>query len=100
MAPGRLVEVKPAHQPRQPQPRAPWRHYVRLGWARESNCSQPLSGRYDLGFVRLELDGTYIKGTTSIDSGYNAVAQDMTSPLPELAGPRMPDQDESPSIAR
>ena len=76
----------------------------------DTNSAFGLAARYDLGFVRLELDGTYITGTTSLSYNYNAAAQtaagnDPANPLTpavnaaataamwQYAGSGMPDQD-------
>ena len=58
----------------------------------DENNAFGLSARYDAGFARFELDGTYINGTTSVDYDYNVAAQGLTPALAGLAGTGMPDQ--------
>ena len=80
----------------------------------DSNSAFGLAARYDMGFVRLELDGTYITGTTSVNYNYNqdalAGANDPKNPLTpavnvaansaiwQYAGTGMPDQDYNQQI--
>ncbi len=71
------------------------------GWLVEtddSNNAFGLNARYDLGFARLELDGTYIEGTTSIDYNYNQDALALTPTAVGLASTGMPDQNYNQQI--
>lgn len=47
---------------------------------KDTNNSFGLNGRYDFGFVRLELDGTYVSGNSGLDYSYDQTAQSNLGP--------------------
>jgi hypothetical protein len=67
----------------------------------ETNNTFGVKGRYDFGLARLELDGTYVSGNSSLNYNYDAVAQNNPAMLAlpaaqrayiwGLAGTGMPD---------
>ncbi|MFD2113818.1 MtrB/PioB family outer membrane beta-barrel protein [Thiorhodococcus fuscus] len=59
----------------------------------DTNHAIGLGGRYDLGFARLELDYSYVTGTSSLDYNYNDAALGLSSTIVALAGGGMPDSD-------
>ncbi|AFL75358.1 MtrB/PioB family outer membrane beta-barrel protein [Thiocystis violascens] len=64
----------------------------------DTNHAFGLGGRYDFGFARLELDYTYVTGSSSLDYSYNPAALALTPVLTELAGSGMPDMDYTQQI--
>ncbi|EXJ14894.1 MtrB/PioB family outer membrane beta-barrel protein [Imhoffiella purpurea] len=59
----------------------------------DTNHALGIGGRYDLGFARLELDYSYVTGTSTLDYSYNANGLGLSSAVTELAGSGMPDSD-------
>ena len=57
----------------------------------DTNHAFGIGGRYDFGFARLELDYTYVTGTSSLDYSYNAAALAQTEVISALAGTGLPD---------
>jgi hypothetical protein len=64
----------------------------------DRNQALGLNARYDFGFARMELDGTYIKGVTSVGYAYNPSALAQTVLTQNLAGLSMPDQNYNQQI--